>query len=228
MFSNRPAVNDENSSTKNEGSTSEDLASMKEHLFRIRDSIQHRLLTDFNGDVTIDNIPVLRKKVEEFFNEALSEENLLYTRSNKIKMLDWIFADIVGYGPLEPFLNDPEITEIMVNGAKSIFIERFGKIEHTNASFEDDTHLRRIIDRIVAPLGRRIDESSPMVDARLPNGSRVNATIPPLSLDGSLLTIRKFNPTAYDIQDLVANGTLSANFSAFIRACVESRINVVV
>jgi len=143
-------------------------------------------------------------------------------------MLDWIFADIVGYGPIEPFLNDQEVTEIMVNGPQNIFVERFGKIEHTNATFENDAHLRRIIDRIVAPIGRRVDESSPMVDARLPNGSRVNATIPPLSLDGSLLTIRKFNPTAYDIQDLIANGTLSANLASFLKGCVESRINIIV
>jgi len=166
--------------------------------------------------------------VEQFFNQVLADEKLLYTKANKTRMLDWIFADIIGYGPLEPFLNDPDITEIMVNGSQNIFVERFGKIEYTNATFEDDVHLRRIIDRIVAPIGRRVDEASPMVDARLPNGSRVNATIPPLSLDGSLLTIRKFNPTAYDVQDLIANGTMSANLVSFLKGCVESRINIIV
>ena len=228
MFPNRPVLKNESEYNKEDKVESIDLSSMKEHMFQIRDTIQKRILTEFDGEITIDNIPRLRKMVEEFFNQALAAENLLYTRTNKTRMLDWIFADIVGYGPIEPFLNDHDVTEIMVNGPQNIFVERFGKIEHTNVSFEDDAHLRRIIDRIVAPIGRRVDEASPMVDARLPNGSRVNVTIPPLSLDGSLLTIRKFNPSAYDIQDLVTNGTLNANLVSFLKGCVESRVNIII
>ena len=106
-----------------------------------------------------------------------------------------MLADILGYGPLEPLLGDNTITEVMVNGHQTVYVERYGKIEKTNIVFEDNEHLMRIIDRIVAPLGRRVDEASPMVDARLPSGYRVNATIPPLSLDGPLLTIRKFAQT---------------------------------
>ncbi|MDD2923207.1 MAG: CpaF family protein [Anaerolineales bacterium] len=166
--------------------------------------------------------------IELFYNQVLTEENLLLTRANKAKLLEWVFADIIGYGPLDPLLSDPEITEIMVNGPHTIFVEKFGKIELTNATFEDDAHLRRIIDRIVAPIGRRVDEASPMVDARLPSGYRVNATIPPLSLDGSLLTIRKFATTPYTAQDLIANGTLNTNLISFLRACVEARINIVI
>lgn len=206
----------------------DDFELMKENLFHIRDEIQKRILTEFDGEVTLENIPRLRKMVEGFFNQVLTEENLLYTRANKNRILEWVFADIVGYGPLEPFLRDPEITEVMVNGPGIIFVEKFGKIEPTNVTFEDDAHLRRIIDRIVAPIGRRVDEASPMVDARLPNGFRVNATIPPLSLDGSLLTIRKFSVTPFTAQDMITNGTLSSDLATFIKACVEARVNTVI
>jgi pilus assembly protein CpaF len=125
-------------------------------------------------------------------------------------------------------LNDPEITEIMVNDHDEVYVERFGKIERTTVSFEDEAHIRRIIDRIVSPIGRRVDESSPMVDARLPNGFRVNATIPPLSLEGPVLTIRKFAARPFTAQDLIANSTLSSNLVSFLRACVEARINMVI
>jgi pilus assembly protein CpaF len=228
MFENRPALTKKNQSKQSETLSSDDIESMKGHLFHIRDEVQKRILTEFDGEVTLENIPRLRKMIEVFFNQIVTEENLLYTRANKTRMLEWVFADIVGYGPLEPFLSDPEITEIMVNGPSTVFVERFGKIETTDATFEDDAHLRRIIDRIVSPIGRRVDETSPMVDARLPSGHRVNATIPPLSLDGSLLTIRKFSATPYTAQDLITNGTVSANLIAFLRACVESRVNIVI
>lgn len=228
MFSNRPALG-----KKTETGTSEALAPekwdvQKESLFHVRDEVQRRVLSEFNGEVNLENIPKLRTMVEGFFYQVVSEENLLYTRANKARMLEWILADILGYGPLEPMLADPEITEIMVNGPEIIYVERFGKIERSEASFENDAHLRRIIDRIVAPIGRRVDEASPMVDARLPSGYRVNATIPPLSLDGSLLTIRKFAASPFTAQDLISNGTLTTNLVAFLRACVEARINIVV
>ena len=125
-------------------------------------------------------------------------------------------------------LGDNTITEVMVNGHQTVYVERYGKIEKTNIVFEDNEHLMRIIDRIVAPLGRRVDEASPMVDARLPSGYRVNATIPPLSLDGPLLTIRKFAQTPYTAQDLIANGTLTPKLSNFLKACVEARVNMVI
>ncbi len=228
MFENRPALIKKDQAKQTEALSQNDIESMKGHLFHIRDEVQKRILTEFDGEVNLENIPRLRKMIEVFFNQILTEQNLLYTRANKTRMLEWVFADIVGYGPLEPLLSDPEVTEIMVNGPGTIFVERFGKIEPTSAAFEDDAHLRRIIDRIVSPLGRRVDETSPMVDARLPSGHRVNATIPPLSLDGSLLTIRKFSATPYTAQDLIANGTLSAQLIAFLHACVEARVNLVI
>lgn len=225
MFSNRPALNQK----KQLDTLSPDTVQlMKENLFHVRDEVQKRLLVEFNGEVTIDNAPQLRKMIEDIFNQVLIEEGLLVSSSNKTRMLEWVYADIISYGPLDPFLSDPEVTEIMVNGPRTIFVEKFGKIEATNAAFEDDVHLRRIIDRIVAPIGRRVDESSPMVDARLPSGFRVNVTIPPLSLDGSLLTIRKFAQTPFSAQDLISNGTLSPNLITFLRGCVEARVNIVV
>ena len=228
MFENRPALSKKNQPKQADALSSDNVELMKENLFHIRDDVQKRILAEFDGEVTLENIPRLRKMIEALFNQILTEENLLYTRANKTRMLEWVCADLIGYGPLEPFLGNPEITEIMVNGPSTIFVERFGKIELTNAAFENEQHLRRIIDRIVAPIGRRVDEASPMVDARLPSGYRVNATVPPLSLDGSLLTIRKFATVPFTAQDLIANGTLTANLVAFLRACVESRINIVI
>ncbi|MFM8424148.1 MAG: hypothetical protein ACKOBL_03130, partial [Chloroflexota bacterium] len=142
MFSNRPALNQK----KQLDNLSPDTVQlMKENLFHIRDEVQKRLLVEFDGEVTIDNTPQLRKMIEDIFNQVLIEEGLLVSSSNKVRMLEWVYADIVSYGPLDPFLSDPEVTEIMVNGPKTIFVEKFGKIENTNAAFEDDNHLRRII-----------------------------------------------------------------------------------
>lgn len=228
MFTNRPALDKPPQRNGQEAQPSDKGEVQNDDLFHVRDEVQRRVLSEFSGEVTLENVPQLRSMVENFFYQVVSEENLLYTRANKARMLEWVLADIMGYGPLEPLLRDAEITEIMVNGPSTIYVERFGKIELANATFENDAHLRRIIDRIVAPIGRRVDEASPMVDARLPNGYRVNATIPPLSLDGSLLTIRKFAANPFTSQDLISNGTLSANLVGFLRACVEARVNIVV
>jgi pilus assembly protein CpaF len=153
---------------------------------------------------------------------------LLYAQAQRNALLEWIWADILGYGPLEPLLRDETVTEVMANGPDDVYVERYGIIEKTGIIFQDDAHLMRIIDRIVSPLGRRVDESNPMVDARLPNGYRVNATIPPLALDGPILTIRKFAQTPYTAQDLIANGTLTSPLVTFLNACVDARINMII
>ena len=233
MFSNRPAVNgDSPDYTQREEqapvATIEAIGGISGDVYQIRDRVQRKLLAETEGQINLEQQAQMRNLIENLFNQVLAEENLLYTRSNRAQLLDWVVADILGYGPLEPLLQDPSITEVMANGPKNVYIERYGLIEKTNVTFENDAHLMRIIDRIVSPLGRRVDESSPMVDARLPSGYRVNATIPPLSLDGPLLTIRKFATTPYTAQDLIANGTLSPNLVAFIRACVEARVNLVI
>ena len=139
-----------------------------------------------------------------------------------------ITDDILGYGPLEPLLRDDSVTEVMINGPDRIYVERAGKIELTASTFVDDAHLLRIIDKIVSQVGRRVDESSPMVDARLPDGSRVNAIIPPLSLRGPVLTIRKFARDPYTMDDLINFGSVSAKAAHFLAACVQGKLNVLI
>jgi pilus assembly protein CpaF len=144
------------------------------------------------------------------------------------RLIEEIAADILGYGPLERFLADDTVTEVMVNGFDRVYIEREGKIEATDASFVDDDHLQRIIDKIVSRVGRRVDEHSPMVDARLPDGSRVNAIIPPLSLGGPTLTIRKFARDPYTIDNLIDFGSLTPKAAHFLQSCVQGRLNVLI
>jgi len=232
MFTNRPGINGRNQPSavaqQTPVSSLEAIGGVSADVFLIRDRVQRKLLSETEGQVKDEQQPQMRITIENLFNQVLAEENLLYTRTNRQKLLDWVIADILGYGPIEPLLQDASITEVMVNGPKNVYIERHGLIEKTNIAFENDAHLMRIIDRIVSPIGRRVDESSPMVDARLPSGYRVNATIPPLSMDGPLLTIRKFATTPYTAQDLVANGTLSPQIVGFMKACVEARVNLVI
>ncbi len=233
MFPNRPAMNGRLAGSKSDEvetpvSRLETVGGVPADVYHIRDRVQRKLLSENDGEVNVKHPAQMRQVIETLFNQVLVEENLLYTRANRQRLLDWVMADITGYGPLQPLLDDGSITEVMVNGPKDVYIERHGLIEKTDVVFENDAHLMRIIERIVAPLGRRVDESSPMVDARLPNGHRVNATIPPLSLTGPLLTIRKFATTPYTAQDLIANGTLTAPLVAFLKACVEARVNLVI
>jgi pilus assembly protein CpaF len=228
MFTNRPAKTVRTTTVTTPIEKIESTSGISSDAYHIRDVIQRKLLAELDGNTTTLLPPQMRQMIEALFNQVLAEENLLYARATRNQILEWVAADILGYGPLEPLLQDAVITEVMVNGPKQIYVERHGKIEKTNVTFEDEEHLMRIIDRIVAPLGRRVDESSPMVDARLPNGFRVNATIPPLSLEGPLLTIRKFAQTPYTAQDLVANGTLTSKMVDFLSACVEARINIVI
>ena len=163
----------------------------------------------------------LRPKVTEKLVELIGQEQTMLSSSEKEYLIEEITHEVLGYGPLEPFLEDPEISEIMVNNAKTIYVEKFGKICPTEAKFINEAHLRRVIDKIVGQVGRRIDESSPLVDARLPDGSRVNAIIPPLAIKGGKLTIRKFSAEPYTIQNLIEFGTLTPDIAAFVEACVK-------
>ncbi|HEY69321.1 MAG TPA: CpaF family protein [Anaerolineae bacterium] len=170
----------------------------------------------------------VRRTIEELFESILSEEKIVLSRPERRRLFEQIVHEILGLGPLEPLLEDEGITEVMVNGAKNIYIERAGKISRVGATFETDDHLMRIIDRIVAPLGRRIDESSPYVDARLADGSRVNAVIPPISLVGPVLTIRKFSRNPITIEQLIEYGTITNESIEFLKACVISRVNTII
>lgn len=194
----------------------------------IKGRVQNRLLAELDPKMDVSQTDEVRSTIEELFDAILSEENIILGRAERQRLFDQIVAEILGYGPLQPLLADPTLTEIMVNGAKQIYIERAGKLEKTNLEFESDEHLMRIIDRIVAPLGRRIDESSPYVDARLPDGSRVNAVIPPIALNGPTLTIRLFAKTPLTVEDLLNFGTLTPESVEFLRACVLARLNTVV
>ena len=170
----------------------------------------------------------LSERVLRAVMEQLALDRTPLTREERRQIVKEITDDILGYGPLEPFLQDDSVTEVMVNGYDKIYIERSGKIEGTPASFVDDAHLMRIIDKIVSQVGRRVDESSPMVDARLPDGSRVNAIIPPLALRGPTLTIRKFSRDPYTMDDLINFGSLTPKAAHFLAACVRGKLNVLI
>jgi len=170
----------------------------------------------------------IRALLAEQFPIALDEERLTLNRTDRLRLQDAVLAEIVGYGPIQDLILDDGISEIMVNGPRQVWIEREGKLFLTDIVFADADHVIRVIQRIVAPLGRRCDESSPMVDARLPDGSRVNCVIPPLSLVGPTLTIRKFRRAPLSPADLLHNGTITSNAVHFLKACVQGRLNIVV
>jgi pilus assembly protein CpaF len=194
----------------------------------LKERIQDRLISELDPSMDLSRTEEVRRTIETMYDQFLMQEGLVLSRAERQRLFDQIVAEILGYGPLEPLLRDDTITEIMVNGPNRIYIERNGKIEPVNATFESEEHLMRIIDRIVSPLGRRIDESSPMVDARLPDGSRVNAIIPPLALNGPTLTIRKFARKPLTVEDLIRFGTITPEAIDFLKACVIARLNIIV
>ena len=170
----------------------------------------------------------VRSHVESVLARIISEEGLALTRAERLRLLDSVTDEIIGLGPVEPLIRDETITEVMVNGPRQIYIERSGRLERVDVAFANDEHVMRIIDRIISPLGRRIDESSPMVDARLADGSRVNAIISPLSLVGPVVTIRKFSAHPFTVEDLVRFGTATPEMFDFLKACVQARLNIFV
>ena len=190
--------------------------------------VQNRLINELDPKLDLSNQVEVRRQIEELFGKVADEEGLALTRAERVRMLEQITDEILGLGPLEPLLRDETITEVMVNGPQQVYIEREGRLEMTNVTFQNDEHVMKIIQRIIAPIGRRIDESSPMVDARLADGSRVNAIIPPLSLVGPVLTIRKFAATPFTVEDLIRFGTATTEMFEFLEACVKARLNVFV
>ncbi|HEU4328186.1 MAG TPA: CpaF family protein [Roseiflexaceae bacterium] len=194
--------------------------------FKMR--VQDRLITELDPKLDLSNAVKVRRQVEDIFNSILDSENIVLSRAERARMFEGIAADILGFGPLEPLLNDPDISEIMVNGPRSVYVERKGKLTKSDVIFNNDEHVLRVIDRIVAPLGRRIDESSPMVDARLPDGSRVNAVIRPISLVGPCLSIRKFKKEGITVENMVNFGSMTRDMAEFLSACVLARLNIVV
>ncbi|RPF50073.1 CpaF family protein [Aquisalibacillus elongatus] len=196
------------------------------------DHINHfkqRLLNEANLE-TITSMPPDKRKetIENLVLQMVSEEKIILKKSELKQIVDFIIHESVGYGPLEKLLDDDSITEIMVNGPTEIYIERNGKISKADIRFRDQKHIRHIIDRIIAPLGRRIDESSPMADARLHDGSRVNAVLPPISLDSPSMTIRKFKKDPFIMDDLITLGTLNRDMGEFLDAAIRSKSNILV
>jgi pilus assembly protein CpaF len=190
----------------------------------------HQALLELLGPQLYDmagNDEDLARRIHEALPAVLAKEESL-TASDRAQAFQQIVDEILGHGPIEPLLRDPEITEIMVNAWDRIYVERFGHIQPVETAFMDEAHLRRVIDRIVSRIGRRIDESSPMVDARLPDGSRVNAVVPPISLDGAAVTIRKFSTEPYTVQDLIRFGTVTEQVASLLQACVQGRLDILI
>ncbi len=196
--------------------------------FDLKTRVQNKLLAEIDPSMDASKTDEVRRTIQDLFEQILTEENIVLSRPERARLFEQIAAEILGLGPLQALLEDDTITEIMVNGPKNIYIERKGKLHRVPITFESNDHVMRIIDRIVAPLGRRIDESSPYVDARLQDGSRVNAIIPPISLVGPVLTIRKFSKNPISIDQMIQFGSITNEAVQFLKACVEARLNIVI
>ena len=194
---------------------------------RVRRSITDRLLSSLSAPAELKRDAETTQKVRERFAAILQAGVSLTIDAEKV-MERQVLDEVLGFGPLEALLANPAISEIMVNGPQHVFVEQKGHLTETSVKFDDDTHLMRVIDRIIRPLGRRVDRKSPMVDARLPDGSRVNVIIPPASIHGATLTIRKFSEKRLQIEDLIQFGTLTPQMAEFLRACIVTRLNTVV
>ncbi len=194
----------------------------------IRKKVQERLVDTLDPRSETQNPQLIKRQVEEIMTAVLDGEAIVIGRGERARLLEVILHDIMGLGPLEDLLAQEDVSEIMVNGPKQIYVERKGKLEKVSTVFLNDEHVLRIIDRIIAPLGRRVDESSPMVDARLEDGSRVNVIIRPLSIKGPVITIRKFAKEKYTHEDLIRFGTLNREMADLLSACIKARLNVVV
>jgi pilus assembly protein CpaF len=194
----------------------------------IKSRIQQKLMAELDPTFDMKQKDEIRRQIQELFGQILADEKMLLAKAERDKLFESIVADITGFGPLELLLAQDSVSEIMVNGPKHIFVEQKGHLTLSDVTFDNDEHVLRIIDRIVSPLGRRVDESSPLVDARLPDGSRVNVVIRPIALCGPTITIRKFSKKPLAIQDLINYRSLTRETADFLEACVIARLNMVV
>jgi pilus assembly protein CpaF len=194
----------------------------------LKDRVKRKLISELDPSLDATQVDEVRHRLKSLFDQIIDAENLVLTRAEKERLFEELAADVIGFGPIEPLLADPTVSEVMVNGPKKIYFERKGRLLLSEVQFDDDDHVRRIIDRIVSPLGRHVDEASPIVDARLPDGSRVNVVIPPISLVGPTITIRKFTKEKLRVDDLIRFGSITPEIADFLRACVQSRLNIVI
>ncbi len=186
-----------------------------------------RLLEAVRGPTASAGSPT-EETIRVYVDTVLAEQSRVFTRSERDEIFRTVRSEVLGLGPLDPLLADPGITEVMVNGPSEIYVERKGRLERVGVTFRDEAQVYQVIDRIVAPIGRRVDESSPMVDGRLPDGSRVNVVVPPIAVKGPSITIRKFPSKALEARDLVNMGTLTSAMASFLDATVKARLNIIV
>jgi pilus assembly protein CpaF len=194
----------------------------------LRTRVKGKLIAELDPNMDLTKTADVRQRIKYLFDQIVETENIVLTRSDRDRLFEEVAADIIGFGPIEPLLQDSSVNEVMVNGPEQVYIEQKGKLVLTDVRFDNDEHVRRIIDRIVSPLGRHVDEASPLCDARLPDGSRVNIVIPPISLVGPCITIRKFSKTPLTVDDLIRFGSMTPEIAEFLRACVLARLNGVV
>ncbi len=197
---------------------------------KLKTKIHTRLVQNIDSQalILLDQADLLEEAIERTIHILIDEENLPLTADERLRVAQDVLHETLGLGPLEPLLSDPHINDILVNGAQNVWVDRDGCLEFTDIRFKDDNHLLHIIGRIVARIGRRVDESSPIVDARLPDGSRVNAIIPPLCLDGPTLSIRRFRPLPFTIDDLIDRSTMSESMAEFLGLAVQARLNILI
>src|SRR5512147_2213676 len=181
----------------------------RDTFFDLKERVQDKLIAELDPQMDISKTEEVRHTIEDLYDQILSQEGTILSRQERQRLFEQIVAEILGFGPIEPLLADDTVTEIMVNGPKNVYIEQKGRLSRASVTFENDDHVMRVLDRIVAPLGRRIDESSPTVDARLPDGSRVNAVIRPIALCGPTVTIRKFSKKPFTVEDLIRFGSMT-------------------
>jgi len=199
--------------------TGQDLVRLKKYLI---DNISR--VIEAEGVVANDRDEFIKQQTEGIYNQA----NLKLPQDLREMIFKEVLNELLGYGPLQPLLRDPEVTEVMVNGPKNVYIEKKGQLQKSSVVFDDDNHVLQIIDRIILPLGRRVDADSPTVDARLPDGSRVNAVIPPVAIDGPSITIRKFSKEKLSIETLIDFGSIIEKMAEFVRACVLAHLNIII
>jgi len=202
-----------------------DQAALEDKIHRLASEYIQVQLKDDSGPVPYTKD---RERLTEIIRRLLQREGEIIPQKTEDEIIQAVFHRIVGLGPIEPYLNDPQVTEIMVNAPDEVFIEKDGELIEVKISFRDEEHILNVIDRIVAPLGRRVDESTPFVDARLPDGSRVNAIIPPLALRSPALTIRRFSPEPFTLKRLVNLDSLNSQMAGFLQACVRARLNILI
>lgn len=218
---------------KTDPEDNQEVAKKEALIGELKDRTQKKIIDEMEETVSINRFSPedklrFKRTITDTLSKILADEAKFVSRVDRERIISEVTDEITGYGPIDPFLHDDEITEVMVNGPKKVYIESKGRIIKTGVTFRDDEHIRHTIDKIIGPLGRRLDESSPMVDARLPDGSRVNAIIPPLAIDGPTMTVRKFAADPFTVEDLISFGTLTTDMALFLKACVEGSVNIIV